>query len=743
MAEVKKVVCFFCKSRCRWLMHTENGRLLKFEEDPEFPIPPLRWCVRFKLGAKEFMYHPDRLSYPLKRAGERGEGKWQQISWEQALDEVAAKVGELKEMYGAEAIGATSGTGRSMDFEPYRFLHILGSPNIIGAGNICLGPSVVVSQAMFGWTARALTMRKEMGQVGRKTTTQIASYLIFGGNPAQSMLHLWDSLRSLKKQGCKIIVIDPRKTETAELADIWLQIRPGTDVALLLAMINVIIEEGLYDKEFVDKWCHGFDQLRERAREYPPEKVAELTWIPADQIREAARTFATNKPAACYQGMGIEHLPTAIEACHCRYILPALVGAIDCEWGEYLSGPSKLRPTYAELCAEHLLSPEVKKKQLGSDRFKLMAWPGRDLILERVQEVWGAPCGDARSTCFAHAPIMYRTILSGEPYPVRALFSHASNPMITQANVKLVYKALKALDLYVVHDYFMTPSAQLADYVFPITSWMERPLLWDHRGHDTVIWAGEQGLPNVMPGEYDRRTDYEFYRGLGIRLGQEEHWPWENLEQVFDERLKPMGLTFNEFVAQGGYYFPHNEYRKEKQGFATPTGKVELYSTIFEKLGYDPLPSYKEPFETPISKPELVKEYPLMLLTGGRFIPMYHSEFRQIDSLRQRHPDPLVQINPKTANELGIGDGDWVWIETLRGRIRMKCSHFADIDPGVVHAEHGWWFPELPGEEPWLHGVWESNVNVLMEDDPDVCCEYNGGWPLRTALCKIYKCKSY
>ena len=315
--------------------------------------------------------------------------------------------------------------------------------------------------------------------------------------------------------------------------------------------------------------------------------------------------------------------------------------------------------------------------------------------------------------------------------------------MITQANVKLVYKALKALDLYVVHDYFMTPSAQLADYVFPITSWMERPLLWDHRGHDTVIWAGEQGLPNVMPGEYDRRTDYEFYRGLGIRLGQEEHWPWENLEQVFDERLKPMGLTFNEFVAQGGYYFPHNEYRKEKQGFATPTGKVELYSTIFEKLGYDPLPSYKEPFETPISKPELVKEYPLMLLTGGRFIPMYHSEFRQIDSLRQRHPDPLVQINPKTANELGIGDGDWVWIETLRGRIRMKCSHFADIDPGVVHAEHGWWFPELPGEEPWLHGVWESNVNVLMEDDPDVCCEYNGGWPLRTALCKIYKCKSY
>jgi anaerobic selenocysteine-containing dehydrogenase len=247
-----------------------------------------------------------------------------------------------------------------------------------------------------------------------------------------------------------------------------------------------------------------------------------------------------------------------------------------------------------------------------------------------------------------------------------------------------------------------------------------------------------------MPGEYEHWTDYEFCRGLGVRLGQEEYWPWKNLEEVYDYQLKPLGVTFESFMTKGGYDFPPNEYRKhEKIGFGTPTGKVELYSTILEKLGYDPLPSYEESFENPVSTPELAKKYPLMLITGGRFKPMYHSEKRQVDSLRRKHPHPLVQIHPDTAARIGIGDGDWVWIETRRGRVRMECKCFDGLDPRVVHAEHGWWFPELPGEEPWLYGVWESNINVVIDDAPDVCTKRGGGWPLKTALCKIYKVKQY
>ncbi len=193
----------------------------------------------------------------------------------------------------------------------------------------------------------------------------------------------------------------------------------------------------------------------------------------------------------------------------------------------------------------------------------------------------------------------------------------------------------------------------------------------------------------------------------------------------------------------GGLRTRGEEKSYEKDGFGTPTKKVDLYSTQLEMLGYDPLPRYYEPVESPISTPELAKRYPLILITGSRHLPFYHSEHRQVDSLRKMHPDPLLTINPKTALELGINNGDWAWIETPRGRIRQKTRVFDGIDPRVVHAEHGWWFPELPGEEPWLHGVWESNINVVIDDDPDHCGQLYGGWPLRAELCKVYKAKSY
>ena len=317
--------------------------------------------------------------------------------------------------------------------------------------------------------------------------------------------------------------------------------------------------------------------------------------------------------------------------------------------------------------------------------------------------------------------------------------------MVSQGNTKLVHKALKSLDLYVVHDYFLTPSAELADYVFPCASWLERHWLWDPYNEDSDIYAGEVGVPPVIPGEYEHKTDFELFRELGIRLGQREYWPWKTLEEVYDWKIAPMGMTFQEFIDKGGYYFPERQYKKYEKmgGFATPTGKCELYSTILEKLGYDPLPRYEEPFETPISSPDLAKEYPLLLITGGRFTPYFHSDHRQIASMRKKRPDPLVQIHPETARKFDIENGNWIWIETLRGRVRMKCLHFDGIDHRVIHAEHGWWFPELPGEEPWLHGVWESNANVLTEDDPEVCNKISGGWPLKTALCKIYKVTTY
>ncbi len=292
-------------------------------------------------------------------------------------------------------------------------------------------------------------------------------------------------------------------------------------------------------------------------------------------------------------------------------------------------------------------------------------------------------------------------------------------------------------------DFFPTPSSALADYVLPAACWLEFPFI-----HDKMYFPGmyysEASVPSVVPGEYEHKDDYEVWRELAIRLGKGEILPWKTREEYFDAVCEPTGYTFNECVHKLRYAPKNLGFKKyEKVGFATPTGKVELYSTILEKLGYDPLPKFEEPPETPISDPELAKEYPLQLITGGRMREYYHSEQRQIDSIRKRRPYPTMQIHPDTAARLGISNGDWVWIETLRGRIRQKAQLFDGLDPGLVHAEHGWWYPELPGEEPWLHGVWESNVNVLTNDDPDACSQMDGVWPLKTNLCKVYKVKSY
>lgn len=684
MKEVKRSVCQFCHSRCRIKVTSEDGHLVKVEEDKTFPkwdvvFPPIKACPRLRT-AKEFMYHPERLNFPLKRVGEKGEGKWQQISWGEALDEVAAKITEIKDKFGPEAIGATFGTGRSMYKHVHRFLHLLGTPNYGGASAICHGPAVVVANAMYGWGVRHRT-GVTIDSLGGELVTKCV--ILIGINPAHAYHRLWKSIRVGKKMGTKLIVIDPRGTESAKMADLWIQQKPGTDTALLLSIINVLIEQELYDKEFVDKWCYGFDKVAERAREYTPEKVAKITWVPADKIREAAVMFGTNRPSHIIHGMGIEHLQDCIEVIQSRFIISAMGGTVDTAGGDYMPGPSLLRDA-AEEELPYALSPEQKAKQMGSDRFKLETWPGRDLMQSYTKKLWnGRHFSEVGLTCCTHMPTLYRAMITGKPYPVRGLFSLWSNPIITQGNTKLVYKAMKSLDLYVVHDYFVTPSAALADYVFPCASWLERPWLWDQFNEDCDIYAGEAGLPSVIPGEYERKTDYELSRELGIRVGQEEHWPWKTLEELFDWRIAPMGTTFKEFMDKGGYYFPKPQYKKYEKmgGFATPTGKCELYSTIFEKLGYDPLPKYEEPFETPESRPDLAEQYPLILITGGRFTPYFHSDLRQIESLRNSRPDPLVQIHPETAQKLNIENGDWVWIETLRGKIRMKCLHFDGILP--------------------------------------------------------------
>ncbi|MBW1998665.1 MAG: molybdopterin-dependent oxidoreductase [Deltaproteobacteria bacterium] len=727
---VKKVICMQCHNACRLAAQVEENRLVSVEPDEDFPgtrssYPITKGCPR-RRNVIQYFYHPSRLNYPLKRAAGKGENKWQRISWEDAIGEIGRHIRRIIENYGPEAVATTSGTGRTHDEIRQRFFNMLGSPNHTGAGQICYGPFCVMSNVVFGW---------RVFPVVRSSTKCI---LLWGGGGPRYWDIFWRSaLKAQKEQGAKIIVIDPRGADAAKAADLWLQIRPGTDCALALGMINHIIENELYDESFVRKWCYGFDDLKDRAAPYPVDKVSEITWLPASRIRQAAEWYATLRPGVTNHGMGIEHLTNSIETLHALFSLAALCGNVDVSGGDVFTTPYPDIIHEQEIAAHERLPERQAEKTLGLQSFRLMSRKGYDLIQSNVSKVWGDLAFNRTSyEIFAHGPMLYRTILSGEPYPVRGMITLSSNPMVTAPNTRLVYDALKSLDLYVVVDFFMTPSAQLADYVLPSTTYLERPWLWTYSG----VVGSERALPGKIEGHYDRKDDYDFWRLLGLQLGQERDWPWETLEDLYDYRLSPAGLTFREFMDQGGFLSVAKKFKRyEDTGFGTPSGKIELRSNILEELGYDPLPRFYEPPLSPCSRPDLAADYPLILITGGRHQPFYHSEHRQIQSLRKMHPDPIVQVNPETARKLGIEEGDWVWIETQRGRITQKCRYLETLHPSVVHVQHGWWYPEEDGADPCLHGVWKSNCNVLIDDDPSLCNPISGGWPLRALLCKVYK----
>ena len=730
--EVRPTVCFWCKAECGLLAHVRNGRLLKLEEDPAWPIkcyPPTQGCARRK-AAVEYFYHPERVNFPLKRVGERGEGKWQRLSWPDALDEIAGKLEALRNTYGPETLAITGGTGRTHDEYRARFFNLFGSPNLFGQERICFGPRTIVADMIVGMFPNY------------SVTRYTKCVLLLGSEPLTARPMAARAILEAKKQGAKMIVVDPCQTQSARMADLWLPITPGTDVALLLGMINVLIEEDLYDREFVEKWCYGFDKLLEHLKDYPLKKVAKITGLSQRQIREASRMYAGNGPACCIEGEGLEHAFTSTQALHARWILAAMCGNLDIKGGEIQYGPPGYVPG-REIELWDRLPASQWDKMIGAERFRLSSYDAQQIINTSIVRVWGKPVNQMFYQSQCHGPSGYQTILRGKPYPITALFTSHSNPMVTEIATKTVYKALKSpnLKLYVVNDFFLTPSAELADYVLPAATWLERPALTSFSEYGSYIWAHEAALPHIVPGTYEHYRDFDIWRGLGVRLKQEADWPWKSLEEAIDDRLRPLGYTLKTFPRVILRDIKEKKY--EKQGFGTPTGKVEFFSTTLERLGYDPLPSYRVPPESPSGNPSLNKEYPYTLITGRRVLYYYHAEWRNVESVRKHHPHPRVQVHPKTAAKEGIQEGDWIWIETQRGRVRQKAQLFDRIDPKIIHAEHGWWYPELPGEEPWLHGVFESNINVVLSDDPDHCNWELGSWPLRTALCKVYPAKPF
>ncbi len=732
--QVRKAICNWCKGKCGVHVHLkDDGSLDHVEVMSKHEFQGGSYgagckTLRYRSGP-EWFSAPHRLRYPLQRVGARGENRWRRIHWDEAMDEIADRLDRIRDTHGAHALVASAGDTWTHEEYKQRFLSLFGTPNVFGAGPICFGPRSLVSEAIVGWYP-AFSLR-----------ASTRSILCLGVQPKVARPANWITIQKAKQQGAKIITLDPRCTEVAKLSDVWVQLRPGTDAAVLLGMIHYIIEHDLYDHGFVDRWCHGFDALRTRVAEYPLERVAEIAGVSAEVIRDAALAYATNRPGSVVEGMGVEQSPNAAQILHARACLSALCGNYDAEGGDELSGPAERFETDRQMELVELLSRDQRAKQVAHDQFRLHSMPGQELLTETIAAHYGKRGGMHWYTGEAHQPSIYRAILSERPYPIKAGIFTASKPLVSHANTRLVYAAMKKLDLTVACDLFWQPTAALADYVLPITSWLERPAIYNYVGFQLRIAGSAASLPKTTD-QYDRRSDFDFWRGLGVRLGQAENWPWESLEESFDERLKNTGRSFADLASSLGQTFPQEKqtFRKyEQRGFATPTGKVELYSTVFERLGYSPLPYYEPHPDSPARTSISVRDYPLTVINGARSYWYMLSDWRQVRQVRSRRPFPLLEVHPDTARALGLVEGDWAWIENHLGRIIQRVTLFDGVKPDVVHADGQWWYPELGAGEPSFFGVWISNINVILDDDPKRCSEILGTWPLKQTRGRVYK----
>ena len=685
--------CRGCHGGCGVIAHVKDGRVTKVEGDRQAPIGRGTMCSK-GLAVLQLAYHPDRILYPM----EKTDSGWERISWDQALNTIADRFRGVVEEHGPESIVVGQGTGRDYESFLYRFANLLGTPNVLTAGHMCYVSRVGATLITCG----NLPVSDFEGEP--------KCLVVWANNP------LWTNPDEYKgvdfwaayQKGTRLIVIDPRDGFLAKRAELWLQLRPGTDAALALGFLNVILEEGLYDEEFVERYVHGWEAFVDRVEEYPLGKVEEITWVDKGLIREAARVYATTKPACIQWGVPIEQTINCTDSNRLLTALMAVTGNLDAPGGNVFFVPPPVR-VVSEFGLHRDLPSEQRAKRLGGDQYKLAS----RVALVTPKAVWDA-------------------ILTGEPYPVVAGLLCGTNPVVTRANAKEVHAALSKLEFLAVIDFFLTPTAELADIFLPAATWLEQDYVGDFWKRHGYVMARQKV---VEIGECWQ--DHKIFQELGKRMGQEEYW-WDTLEDALNYMLEPSGMDFQEFATRG-HLKGEMRYRKyEEKGFSTPTGKVELYSTLLEKWGYDPLPQYREIPESPVSRPDLAERYPYILNAGLRTPVFFHSEHRAIPWLREIRPDPLMEIHPETAKRHGIEDGQWAYIESPRGRIKQRVKLSSGIDPRVVVAEHGWWYPEAEAPD---HGWDVSNVNVLTDNDPAGYDPAMGSTNLRVLLCAISPCQ--
>ena len=714
----KRAMCSTCDMYCSVVTESKKGRVVRVRSSDN-PIFRDNICMKAIVAPKGYA-NPNRIMHPLKRVGERGSGEWQQVTWEEAYADIGSRLKRIVAEHGPEAWAVSSSqwntaTDHGLD---RRVMNHIGSPNWTSGVALCAGNTAAINRYTYGWYPSADIANSKC-------------VVLFGHNPRR---HSWTAMYNLIKKaqanGAKLIVADPRRSSSAERADIWLPLKVGSDTAMMFGFLKVIIDEGLYDKDFVLNWTIGFEELKERVNEYPLERVAQLTGCDPEMIAKAARMYATTGPAVIPWTPITDMQRNSTSAIRLQGILRSICGYLDIPGGETLQGypPNFINESMIEM--HEVLSEEQKAKQLGSDEHPAFTYRGQDQFREPTKRVWGQEYANICNGCAMTPPSSIFRAMAGEgPYPVKAFFFLGNNPIMSYANMNLIIKGMMNQDLIVAHEQFMTPSAQLADYVLPGDSWLERPVLMDGGGWTAVMRISEKSME--PPGEC--RSTFDFWKGLAGALDRPEIVPWDTLEDFHDYRLAPMGVTWKEFSESVDVHFEPPEFRKyRKTGFATPSGKVELKSSALEALGFDPLPYFRE-------EPELDPEYPLKLFTGVREDGFFQTGHRHIEEMRARHPEPQAFVSPGTAEKYSLQEDEWIEVENELATISMQVAIKDAMPDDLVRIPHGWWKPEMEQGAGKLSGALKYADAQLCRDDEDFLDLEQGIPHLKGVPCRILK----
>ena len=730
-ATVRHMFCQMCgpaRTHCSTLCHVKDGRWTNVEGNPDagnnWGRGSRSLCAKGN-AAMAVMYSPTRIAYPMKRTGQKGEGKFERITWEQALEEIAAKMLEQKEKYGAKSYGVLSpqyyevlGTlGR-------RFLNVHGSPNYLHS-------AICNSQRMF---SNLVTLGGKSHFSGNspapKQLDKTKLLVNWGYNSENSAINQGDPCGRLDaiENGMQVIDVRPMRDGLATHADVWVGLRPGTDCALAMACLNYIIQNDLYDHDFVDNWCHGFDELAESLADCTPEWASEQTGVEAELIEQVAQMMGTVKPMGFNVGNGVgDQQNDGHWTVACIDLIEAITGNLDVAGGggAALQKPASLIPVNdIDVLSDRLPASEEDEAN---------GWMAgvADLVAPETPRWFQTMATQESGPTSAYFKGLM-SILTEEPYPLRCVLAQSTNPLSATRQPKKVVEALEKLELYVVVDTEWNSSCDYADYVLPACVGYETSDQLSARNTVEGTWIGINQKVAEPLGE--SRSDWRIYCDLACAMGYGDDFWGGDFDECLREQLDGSGVTLEELREKGQVFVERTdgatatepEYRRYEEMFADlPEGKVQCYN---EWIGnkpnntdtgtLSPLPVYNGPAESVAGTPDVAQEYPLVFSDVHAYRLCNHSYYSNVPYLRELQPEPWFKINPATAQKYGISDGDWCRVESPHGWVKLVARVFDCIAPDVLMSRRGWWEGcdelGLPG-----YGFTDggSEVNVLYDSD--------------------------